>query len=278
MILCLIFAPMKKQALTILLFIVLGINAALAGNHVVVLEKDDNIEIKGTFIAKIKFKDKIFTSNCSYQEVIKTLKQQAIEKNANLIKILEHKFPDGWSTCHRITAELYSVENTSIYEKEILWSDDRKLTWEDFKAEHSPYGNIEGIAAATQCGIMFETNRITNFKKPKYFVRTVFFVNKSWVGEKGRVSAEVLLHEQKHFDLCEIYARRLYKELSEANINVYTIEQANAIYKKVFDDYNERQYNYDVETNHSTIAEEQEKWNKIIETELAELAAYADHY
>lgn len=247
-------------------------------NHIVVLDENDQTEIIGTFISEIKFKEKGFTSNCSYQEVIKSLKEKAIANNANVIKITEHKLPDAMSTCHRMKASLYNVENTRLYEKEILWSSDRKLVWEDFKAERSPYGNIEGIAAATQCGIYFETNRITNFKKPKFFVRTVFDAKKSWVGESGRTSAEVLQHEQKHFDLCEIYARRLYKELMAANITVYTLEQANSIYKKVFDEYNDRQYNYDVETNHSTIASEQERWNKVIEEELNALSAYADHY
>lgn len=247
-------------------------------SNIVIVDKNNDVEIAGTFIKEIKFKDKIFTSNCSYQEVLKILKEKAVENNANLIKITEHKMPDAWSTCHRMSVSLFQVENTSIYEKEIMWSADRKLQWSDFKADHSPYGNIDGIAAATMCGITFETNRVTNFKKAKFFVRTVFDVKKSWVSKSGMNSPEVLEHEQKHFDLCEVYARRLYKELTEANISVYTMEQANAIFKKVYDEYNERQYQYDIETNHSTIADAQERWNKAIEEEIALLSDYANHY
>ena len=262
----------------LLIILLWSISAVAQSGNVVVLDEKDITEISGVLITEIKFKDKIFTSNCSYQEVINILKEKAIANGANLIKITSHKYPDGFSTCHRLSASIYKVENVSIYEKEILWSPERKLVWDDFKAKHSPYGDITAIAAATQCGISFETNRVTNFKKIKYFVKTYFDVNKSWVSAEGRESQDVLRHEQSHFDLCEIYARRLYKELTTANLNIYTLEQANGIYKKVFDEYNERQYQYDVSTGHGTIAEEQEKWNKIIEDELTQLDAYANHF
>lgn len=270
------FNSMKKTPFVILLL--LCTSYGFAQNEIVIVEEDDNTKINGELINEIQFKDKLFTSNCSYPEVIATIKAAATEQNANLIKIVEHKKPDSWSTCHRMTTKLYFVDNPQLYEKEILWSEGRKLTWNDFKADKYPYGSISNAAAATYCGITFSTNRVTSFKKIRFFVTTVFETTKSWVSEEGRASDDVLLHEQKHFDLCEVYARRLYKELTEANLNMQTLAQSNDIYQKVFDEYNARQQSYDSETSHGINQQEQHRWNTMIADELAALSEYADHY
>lgn len=241
---------------------------------IIVLGADEQTEVKGELLGEVKFSDKGFKSNCSYNEVIAGLKKQAEKKGGNLLKITEHKKPDAWSTCDRIKAEIYKVADISAYEQEIYWTADRKLKWEDFK---SPASAMTGAAAHTYCGFGFETNRVTAFKKSKFFVHTKFYCDKSWVGKEYISQENLLSHEQAHFDLCEVYARRLYKRLTEANVNIATLQEANNIYTEVANDYTAAQQQYDEETNHGTEPGLQKKWQERVAKELEDLSAYANH-
>lgn len=243
---------------------------------VVLLPEDDTTKVDGILVMTYKLRDN-FRIQCSYEEGIAAIKEKAEAKGANLIKITKHKVPDMWSTCHRFEADLYHVENIGDYEKEIIWSADRQLEWEDFRAPKVLQEKPD-IGAQTYCGISFQTNTVNIFKKPKFFVHTTFYKDSSWVIKDSILNRTSLLnHERKHFDLCEVYARMLYKRLLEADFSVQNLYKAKSIYVQVFEKYFERQEQYDAETQHGIIQEEQKKWDKIISDELAALAEYADH-
>jgi hypothetical protein len=82
---------------------------------------------------------------------------------------------------------------------------------------------------------------------------------------------DLLEHEQAHFDLCEVYARRLRKRVEDSN---YKLDIDNAIFE-VFEAFKKRQKLYDQETNHSRNKEKQAEWLKIIANELSELDNYS---
>lgn len=264
-----------KLFITLVLCGVCFSSISMAGEYKnVVVIKDTTISIRGEYIAEIKFAENGFTTNCSYPEVIQDLKEKADKLGANLIVITRHKMPDVWSSCHRITASAYKVENTRDYENEIEWNRNRKLEWDDFKAEpDSP-----PMSAQSFCMISYETNNFTLFKRVKYFVKTTFIPGNSWVTADGKQSLQLLKHEQAHFDLWEIYARKFYKELIENKRYAFSIAKVNALLFDIRIKCMKRHDLYDKETKHGTIAEEQEKWNKIIEDELVQLDAYANHF
>lgn len=253
-----------------------SVNAA-GSDIMVVIDVTDSTPVNGAVIAEIKFKDKGFKTKCTYIDAINYLKEQAKEHGANVIKITQHKYPDAWSSCHRMEATLYHVVDAGALEKEIIWTTGRLLAAADFKAERSPLP-ASGLGAVSDCGISFASSAANAFAKVRFSVQAVFTTGRSWIHPEHTNDSDLLNHEQKHFDLCELYARKLYKELMDAGLTAATMQQANNIFKAVYNEYNERQYKYDTETEHGTNREEQVKWNAIILEELNALNAYADHH
>lgn len=159
---------------------------------------------------------------------------------------------------------------------EISWQRDRKLSWDDFRGL-VPKDAEEQTAAATFCGIGFETNVITR-KSPNVDIRVynTFYINNSWVRPEERSEA-VLIHEQGHFDLCELYTRKLRAEMSNVAVDVNTLKPVlRNIYDRVQAEYRMRQESYETETAHGVNYDEQYKWEKILEKELNETEQWSE--
>jgi len=245
-------------------------------DFVVVLQKDDAFDYYGKEIGIVKSADKGMSVNCTYHEIIGDLVESARQNGANVLRITEHKEPDQWSSCARITAKIYRVNDPRQYEKEIVWSQDRKLVWSDFKGTSKPVPG-QDVAAVTNCGISVNTNRVTMLKKPVFFIKAVFYCNQSWYRKDSTITPAILQHEQKHFDLCEVYARHLRQQLNSANLNAQNLnKEANRIFNEVNGDYNKRQALYDKETRHGQDKEAQARWNEVIADELNEMQAFKD--
>ena len=242
--------------------------------YILVLQKEDSFNNDGIEIGSIKSGDNGFSSNCSYYEIIDKLKQIARVNGANLIKITEHKSADQWSTCERLKAKIYKVPNFRVHEKEIEWTANRKLTWEDFKGTPKTVTNVN-TAALTYCGFGFQTNRVTMFNKTKIFTLNTFTTNLSWVRPDQKYRTDLLEHEQGHFDLCEIYTRQLRKRLEEKKLTAFNLNtDANVIFKEVYAWYLERQEQYEKETEYGLDRKNQIEWTIIISKELNELSIY----
>ena len=242
---------------------------------VLVLQKEDTFVNDGIEIGSIKSGDNGLSMNCTYNEIIEKLRQLARQNGANIIKITEQKSPDLWSTCERIKAQIYKVPDFRKYEKEIVWTRNRKLTWDDFKGKPKTISNTN-VAATTYCGFGFETNQVFVFSKVKLFTKNVFDCNLSWVRPDQKDKIPVLEHEQGHFDLCEVYARQLRKKLEDKKLTAFTLNgDANAIFKEIWALCLERQELYEKETNYGLDRQKQYEWATTIEKELLELNAYS---
>ena len=241
---------------------------------VLILQKEDDFYNDGIEIGTIKSGDNGLSVNCTYNEVIGRLKQVAQQNGANLIKITERKAPGLSSTCEKITAKIFKVPEVRKHEKEIEWTSDRKLTWEDFKGKPKPISNTNS-AAQTYCGFGFETNRVTMFKKTKIFTKNIFNCNLSWVRPDQKNRQDLLEHEQGHFDLCEVYTRQLRKKLEEKKLTVFNLSgDANIIFKELYALYLDRQELYEKETSYGIDTKRQTEWTNKISRELSELNTY----
>jgi len=150
------------------------------------------------------------------------------------------------------------------------WSASRKLTWNDYKASPDPESDA---AASTTSYLAIEYN-ITS-SSFGYKIQSRFSKTRSWGLHK---TAYILSHEQGHFDLAEIFARKLNKQMSEYRFNKRTYQQdLNKIYQDILDEKENMQNDYDKETNHSINKEKQAEWLKKIAALLEEYAAYADY-
>lgn len=146
------------------------------------------------------------------------------------------------------------------------WHEHRKLSWEDFRGPVSAV--TDESAAATHCGIGFRMSMDTLLKKPVVTVYNTFYTNKSWVKRDARLP-EILDHEQGHFDLCEIYTRKLRSRISIYNFSATDIRpELMRIYDEVSNEYEARQQAYEQQTAHGTITSKQKKWQEMISYEL----------
>lgn len=151
----------------------------------------------------------------------------------------------------------------------IAWSADRKLTWEDFAGpvdEESSYTahTWSKISIGWECdGDIFHFTATAKFDKEL-----------SW--KREAITPKLLVHEQLHFDITEVYARRMRKHfaqvtngcsLSQSDME----EQINAMMQE----WRDRQKLYDKETSHSKNKEEQTRWELMIQGELKALSKYA---
>ncbi|MEO6329399.1 MAG: hypothetical protein ABIO55_10715 [Ginsengibacter sp.] len=243
-------------------------------DFVLVLQQQDDFTNDGIEIGSIKSGDNGLSTNCTYYEVIDKLKILARQNGANVIKITEHKSPDRWSSCERLTAHIYKVPDFRKHEKEIEWTANRKLIWEDFKGIPKSISNSNS-AAQTYCGFGFQTNYVTILTKTKIFVTTTFTCNLSWVRPDQKDRADLLEHEQGHFDLCEVYARQLRRKRQEKKLTFFNLNtDANIILKNVYALYLDRQELYEKETNYSLNRQKQIEWSKTIISELNELSSF----
>lgn len=166
-----------------------------------------------------------------------------------------------------LPASLLSQETD---EELIKWSGSKKLTWADYKASPDPASDA---AASTTTYLMISYNiSNSNFS---YKIESKFSRTRSWGLHK---TAYILGHEQGHFDIAEIFARKLNKKMAEYRFNRKTYQkELKKIYQDILDEKEEMQNEYDRETNHSINKEKQAEWLKKIEKLLEDYKEYAGY-
>ncbi len=152
----------------------------------------------------------------------------------------------------------------------LTWNKDRKLTWSDYKASPNPKSDA---AATTSTSLSIDYH----FKEGQfsYTIKSWFSRTRSWGRNK---TAYILAHEQGHFDIAEVYARKLHQRMSTYTFNKQHYQkELNRIYKEVADEKAAVQAQYDYETRHSIDEVKQAEWLKKISRMLEELKEYADY-
>ena len=170
-----------------------------------------------------------------------------------------------------LTAFVFPLILLSLKEEDLIkWDENRRLTWDDFKAEPLKIGST---AAMTTTHLGFSYNFANG--KITYKIDCWFEKNRSW----GLVKNDwILKHEQGHFDIAEIFARQLNKSVSEYQYNKTTFQKdLSDIYKSVVDGKEKFQQQYDDETDYSRNKPKQEEWIKKIESELKQNNSWAGY-
>jgi len=163
-----------------------------------------------------------------------------------------------------------AVAGQDRHEQLIAWHPSYKLTWDDFKATPDTRSN----AAATTTTYLAIDYLIDNHGL-RYRITCRFSCDKSWGLHR---SSYILSHEQGHFDIAEIYARKLHKAMSEYRFNKRTYERdLKEIYETMMQEKEDMQNAYDRETNHSINRRKQSEWQSRIEALLEEYGEYANY-
>jgi hypothetical protein len=151
-------------------------------------------------------------------------------------------------------------------ENKILWSS-KKIVWNDFTGIAN--NKNENLLAITQCEIKI-TDAYWDDNIPRYIIKSFFIKDKSWT----KVDDELTLkHEQLHFDIYELYARKIRKKFEELNSN--SISKTNvydSIYFKLVNKAIKENNRYDNEVYFNN--KKQQEWLNRISKELEGLKEY----
>ncbi|TMI74016.1 MAG: DUF922 domain-containing protein [Bacteroidetes bacterium] len=155
-------------------------------------------------------------------------------------------------------------------EETIDWHSSRQLSWNDYKGRPDPNSDA-AASTTTYLGIEYKMDD----KSFNWKIQCRFSLTKSW----GRTKTDIILrHEQGHFDIAEIFARKLHKRMKEYHFNQATYEtDLREIYSSITAEKEAFQDLYDNETDHSRKKDVQEKWLKKIATTLEELKGFANY-
>ena len=154
-----------------------------------------------------------------------------------------------------------------IQQGQILYRRGLNLKVSDFLGAPEPN---ESLAATTFSGIGFNyTTAISNGQiVVNVFVTPYFDKSMSWFKKDGHV-ADVLAHEQLHFDIRVIGACNLIKAIKSGTFSSSGYQKQLEELRKEFSEKAEQRENeYDVETNHGLIADKQAQWSKQVKMEL----------
>ncbi len=158
--------------------------------------------------------------------------------------------------------------NKSFAQDTIHWKPNSKLKWEDFQGMPDSSSVYKAVTIADLGSVLSYNNSSFNVK-----VTCAFDKQKSWTLSTGQ---NLLSHEQGHFDIAELFARKLRKAFKEYIFNPQTIEaDYNKIFSRIKTERAKMNALYDKETNLSRNKSKQNYWDKKIGAELKKLEAYA---
>jgi hypothetical protein len=149
----------------------------------------------------------------------------------------------------------------------IVWRADSLLDKDDFKSRSK--GSAMGFTAS---GIFLYPSE--NAGVLVFYVEAIFVKSKSYI---TKYSDYVLKHEQLHFDVCELYARKLRQKINEIDFKkVKNVQQViqNA-YAKINTEFSREQEKYDKDTEHGLNAAKQQVWADDIQKRIKELDAFS---
>ncbi len=162
----------------------------------------------------------------------------------------------------------------------ITWSSERKLTWDDFqgKSKDGDYTyfrkETHGSAALSTIGIKSYFKFREGEKNRDLILIAYFSKKKSW----GKVKSDfVLAHEQAHFDIEEIFARKIRKQIASTKFKEKSFaKNVQNLFEKINKEKDLFHETFDYETHKHLNQDTHEKWYNIIKTELRNLEKYSD--
>lgn len=170
------------------------------------------------------------------------------------------------------TSLLFLAVDSPNADGRIVWENGVQLTWDDYLAKPDKRTEVDALSV---CGI-YCGPELTEDYELLFTVQAYFVKQESW--SKEDVTDKLLQHEQLHFDIAELQARKLRKELSEYFFDPDNLDdELRLIYDKHFDAFEETQNNYDREAEHSLNEEKQLEWEVMIKAELELFEDYAPH-
>lgn len=147
----------------------------------------------------------------------------------------------------------------------LIWDSQNKLNWDCFKGKQSQDNEYKAFHAVSDIVISIQG------KAPNYRVICMFDINGSWV-QKG--TDELLDHEQLHFDIGELTARQMRKEMDSLNAAGLTEASLEDFKQMHWERYLILSTSYDLRTRHGRNKRRQAEWRARIDAALIRLRHY----
>jgi hypothetical protein len=168
-----------------------------------------------------------------------------------------------------------SLKSQVTVEGGIPWSANRPPAWPDFRGRPRT-----GTSTAAQTSSSVTYLLQCHDRQLDFAVLAVFAPEESWVrpdilnSPTGRV--RILQHERTHFNITELFARRLRQAFLRArNICPHGLTGARRLFDRLSEASSALQDRYDRETAHGMGAGAQARWDREVAAGLDSLARYA---
>ena len=167
----------------------------------------------------------------------------------------------------------------------ILWQENKKLKIQDFKADNKDTIKVnrqQFLGAISAIRIEYSSFQRNKNSVPDFSIKTYFDPNESWMLLKNDY---VLQHEQIHFDLTELYARKMRKSVESlrqkniTNISTYRkkIQHWNVMKEKASNQFDADNQDYYIKIGQKILFQKnpkQEAWKKKVDRELFQYSLF----
>ena len=167
----------------------------------------------------------------------------------------------------------------------ILWQENKKLKIQDFRADNKDTIKVnrqQFLGAISAIRIEYSSFQRNKNSVPDFSIKTYFDPNESWMLLKNDY---VLQHEQIHFDLTELYARKMRKSVESlrqknvTNISIYRkkIQHWNVMKEKASNQFDADNQDYYIKIGQKILFQKnpkQEAWKKKVDRELFQYSLF----
>lgn len=160
-------------------------------------------------------------------------------------------------------------------ERGMPWAAQRALVWGDFRGRPPVSGDegartAYGLYYAWSCrGEAFAFRAVAAFHPLRSWVKPI-------VVSHPVENPRVLRHEQTHFDLTEVFARRMRQRFATMSSPCGRGDPSlRALAGELVEEEKRMQQRYDAETNHGLIEDRQRAWNAEVARMLKAVERYA---
>ena len=174
---------------------------------------------------------------------------------------------------------------TFVKDNFILWQENKKLKIQDFKADNKDTVKVnrqQFLGAISAIRIEYSSFQRNKNSVPDFSIKTYFDPNESWMLLKNDY---VLQHEQIHFDLTELYARKMRKSVESlrqkniTNISIYRkkIQHWNVMKEKASNQFDADNQDYYIKIGQKILFQKnpkQEAWKKKVDRELFQYSLF----
>lgn len=154
--------------------------------------------------------------------------------------------------------------------EKITWTPDRRLRIQDFRSEL----RVQGLSAEASTGIGAKSSAEADQRHFRITIESFFEPCQSWMRDEER-NVVTLAHEQVHFDITELHARRLAaRYVAEVRDHETFMRVHTRFYDEVWAEVRAMQHAYDSEVYGD--AEAQARWIREVAQQLEDYEAYAE--